>query len=289
MRIPCVSTDKTIEGINELLLTCIIVEVVPFEVMNEDMTCNILNALNLSTFVNALTHRKDFVRSVSDNLSSTCSVSSMICLVVIAFYPEFEIPLSLDHCIVNFLISVKRLHIVNVVLDIACTADQAQIYNINTSQHSKGHSCSQESFKADDSCDQPSNQQNVANYHWNVPGRRLLYGIISLCKVGVSNVEKHRAEPVGHSLVYLSKCPCVVWIWGHLRWRLIMRIRRKLLGLIVGILLHGGLSRHGLVLGMLCGVYIVELNICHLFLIVHKLFFISNFYSIKIDLFLSNI
>ena len=70
MRIHCVSTDKTIEGINELLLTCIIVEVVPFEVMNEDMTCNVLNALNLSTFINALTHTKDLGRSVSNDLSS---------------------------------------------------------------------------------------------------------------------------------------------------------------------------------------------------------------------------
>ena len=125
MRIPCVSTDKAIEGINELLLTCIVVEVIPFKIMNEDMAGNVLNALNLSTFVNALAHIKDLGRSVSDDLSGPCSVSCMVCLVVIALYPEFEIPLPLDHCIVNFLIPVKRLHIVNIVLDITCTTDQA--------------------------------------------------------------------------------------------------------------------------------------------------------------------
>ena len=158
MRITCVSTDKTIEGSNEGLLTCIVVEVVPFQVMNEYMAGNILNALNLPTFVQTLPHIKDLSCSMSDNLSGMRPISIVVSLVVIALDPKLEISLSLNHFVINLLISVKRLHIVNVVLYITCTADQAEVNNINTSQHSKCHSYSQKGLKTDDCCDQPPNQ-----------------------------------------------------------------------------------------------------------------------------------
>ena len=158
MRITCISTDEAIEGSNKFLLACIIIEVVPFQVVNEDMAGNILNALNLATFVQTLPHIKDLSRSVSNYLSGMRSMSIVVSLVVIALDPKLEISLSLNHFVINLLISVKRLHIVNVVLYITCTADQAEVNNINTSQHSKCHSYSQKGLKTDDCCDQPPNQ-----------------------------------------------------------------------------------------------------------------------------------
>ena len=53
--VSCVCPNKAVESLGELLLADVVTEVVPFEVADEDVAGDVLDALDFSTLIQALT------------------------------------------------------------------------------------------------------------------------------------------------------------------------------------------------------------------------------------------
>ena len=122
----------------KLLLTDIISKVISLEVVNENMTRDVLNALDISTLIDALTQGEYFSGSMCDNFGPSCSSLAITCSsIVITFYPKSEESLSFDHLIVGALIVIERFHIIDVLFDITTATATAEIYDVEGGKETK--------------------------------------------------------------------------------------------------------------------------------------------------------
>ena len=118
MSISPICSNKAIIGIFELLLTLIVREVVPLEVMEEDKVLDIINIGDFSTFISTFRKHKVLIGSMGNNFSSSSIFSTSRRNIVIAFNVELEVTFSGRHFIISLLVLIIFLHVIKVVFDL---------------------------------------------------------------------------------------------------------------------------------------------------------------------------
>ena len=138
--ISSVYSYEVIESCPEYVITAIVTEIVPFEVMKKNKTLYIINTLKRSTFINSLRDCKFLSCSMCYNFSPpSCSPSTATSYVVIALYPEGEITSSFYHFVIGLLIVIILFHVLDVILDFTTAAGNNQVNNISKKYDENSH------------------------------------------------------------------------------------------------------------------------------------------------------
>ena len=89
MSISRVPGDEVIKSCHKFILTGIVTEIVSFHVLHKDVTGDIHDPLNFSTFIDGLTHVIALSGRMSDHLPRmTSALRIPVCLVMVALNPK---------------------------------------------------------------------------------------------------------------------------------------------------------------------------------------------------------
>ena len=92
------------------------------------MACNISDIHQFTTLISTLSYIEDLPGSMGDNFTSmTTTFRIMVCFIVITFYPEAEVTLTLDHLIIGTLIVIESFHVLYVFFDVTATTTKDKI------------------------------------------------------------------------------------------------------------------------------------------------------------------
>ena len=131
MDISGVASNETLVCTIVVFGTLFISEKIFFDVVDEHILGDVLNARDVATVVFTLHRVVSLSGGMGDN-SFLSGPSLMIspCLVVVTLNPEGEIPFSIHHQIVHIFVVVEGLHVGNKTQNIRATTSNTKIYHI---------------------------------------------------------------------------------------------------------------------------------------------------------------
>ena len=188
------------------------------------------NALELPTFISALSHSEYLCCSMSYNLSSACSIFCTNSNIVVALNPKPEESSSISHFLIGSRIFPKLFHIAHVTPYITAADSEQNIQKIGANNYTYRPSDVEEIHEANCSHNNSCHKNETDNCNCDMIGGILLNRNVLLREAGISNVKKHRSESV-----------CDSFVAGHKGVR--VQGRR---------LLHIGVHRHHVHLGIRC-------------------------------------
>jgi hypothetical protein len=129
--ISSISGNKPIPGSIIILGTLLIGEIEPFQVVNEHIFSDILNARNVPTIIKTFTRIIPFGSGMGDNFFRVGS-TFMVCsgFVVIALDPKVEITFTTDHLVVHGLVLIESFQVGDVPMNITAADGDDEVKEV---------------------------------------------------------------------------------------------------------------------------------------------------------------
>ena len=133
MSIPYVPGDKCpISRLIDCLAARIDKEIL-FQVIDKEILCDVLDvAANILGALRGIA----LSSSVGDYLLPPCPIFCLYCPIVIALDKEVEVPLPLDHFVINVSVVFKFLKVRDVAFDVIATANADQVEEVSGDYYS---------------------------------------------------------------------------------------------------------------------------------------------------------
>ena len=131
MSISSISGNKPIPSSIIILGTLLIGKIELFQIVNEHIFCDILNACYVPTIIKTFTRIIPFGGSMGDNFFCVGS-AFVVCsgFVVIALDPEVEVTFTTDHLVVHGLVLIKSFQVGDVSMDVTAADGDDEVKEV---------------------------------------------------------------------------------------------------------------------------------------------------------------